>query len=305
VLQVTELGNRLKEARIAKGLSLDDLQSMTKIQKRYLIGIEEGNHASMPGNFYVRAFIKQYAEALNINPDEIFEAYKNEIPASYHKDLPQQLSRVKTNKTIPQGNSKIFDVLPKILIAIFVIGVAFLVYYLVSNNAGSNAKEPISSGNEPVKIETNGNLEKANSDKKEIDKQKDSEKEQEKTGQEVEKTPVVEVPKQELTVVQTSGRKTTYALKNSDKFVVKLISRGQSWVSIKNGKGNSFFQGTLVAGTAESQTVDLSAESEAVIVVGRSVDTDIYVNDQKIEYAVAPTEMVRQDITIQFVPKTE
>ncbi|MFL6517543.1 MAG: helix-turn-helix domain-containing protein, partial [Bacillus sp. (in: firmicutes)] len=56
---MTELGNRLKEARLAKGLSLDDLQSMTKIQKRYLIGIEEGNYASMPGNFYVRAFIKQ------------------------------------------------------------------------------------------------------------------------------------------------------------------------------------------------------------------------------------------------------
>lgn len=304
MLQVTELGNRLKEARIAKGLSLDDLQSMTKIQKRYLIGIEEGNHASMPGNFYVRAFIKQYAEALSLNPDEIFEAYKNEIPASYHEDLPQQLSRVKKHKTITEGNSKIFDVLPKILIAIFVIGVASLLYYFIYNYAPSNAKEPISSGNESVKIETNEKLEKANADEKESDKKKDSEKEQEKTKEE-EKPPVVDVPKQEITVLQNRGKNTTYALNNSDKFVVKLVSRGQSWVSIKNGKGKSFFQGTLVTGATDSQTVDLSAESEAVIVVGRSVDTDIYVNDQKIEYAVAPTEVVRQDITIQFVPKTE
>lgn len=30
---MTELGNRLKEAREAKGLTLDDVQEMTKIQK--------------------------------------------------------------------------------------------------------------------------------------------------------------------------------------------------------------------------------------------------------------------------------
>ncbi|MCL6571215.1 MAG: DUF4115 domain-containing protein [Bacillus sp. (in: Bacteria)] len=293
---MTELGNRLKEARIAKGLSLDDLQSMTKIQKRYLTGIEEGNHASMPGNFYVRAFIKQYAEALSLNPDELFEAYKNEIPASYHEDLPQQLSRVKTQKTLPEGNSKIFDVIPKILIAIFIIGVASLVYYFIYNNVGSNAKEPINNGNDQVKMETNDKVDKA---------KEDEEEKEDTTQEEEEETSLVEVPKQEITVVESSGRDTTYALKNSNKFVVKLVSRGQSWVSIKNGKGKSFFEGTLIAGATENQTVDLSTESEAVIVVGRSVDTDIYVNDQKIEYAVAPTEAVRQDITIQFVPKTE
>ena len=63
---MTELGARLKEARLAKGYSLEDLQEITKIQKRYLIGIEEGNYSIMPGSFYVRAFIKQYAEAVGL-----------------------------------------------------------------------------------------------------------------------------------------------------------------------------------------------------------------------------------------------
>ena len=80
MLFLTELGNRLKEARLVKGLSLDDLQEITKIQKRYLIGIEEGNFSSMPGKFYVRAFIKQYAEAVGLEPEEIFEKFNSEIP---------------------------------------------------------------------------------------------------------------------------------------------------------------------------------------------------------------------------------
>ena len=68
---MTELGARLKEARLAKGYSIDDLQEITKIQKRYLAGIEEGNYSTMPGAFYVRAFIKQYAEAVGLNGDEL------------------------------------------------------------------------------------------------------------------------------------------------------------------------------------------------------------------------------------------
>jgi len=301
---VTELGNRLKEARVAKGLSLDDLQSMTKIQKRYLIGIEEGNYASMPGNFYVRAFIKQYAEALSLNPDEIFETYKGEIPASYNDDLPQQLSRVKTHKAISETNSKIFDILPKILIGVFVIGVASLLYYFVYKHAGDNTNESINKETERVKIVKSENLEKEKADAKENTTNTTDEKKDNQQQEEEQQTTVDETPKQEITAVQSSGRNSTYELKNADKFVVKLVSKGQTWVSIKNGKGKSFFQGTLKTGGTESQTEDLSAESTAVIRVGNAADTEIYVNDQKLEYAVPATANV-QNITIQHVLKNE
>ncbi|WP_144549111.1 RodZ domain-containing protein [Bacillus sp. X1(2014)] len=298
---MTELGNRLKEARLAKGLSLDDLQSMTKIQKRYLIGIEEGNYASMPGNFYVRAFIKQYAEALALDPDEIFETYKGEIPASLNDELPQQLSRVKTHKSISESNSKIFDILPKVLIGVFVIGVASLLYYFVYKHAGDNTNESINKENEPVKIVKSENLEK---EKVEENKKDDTEEKKDTTEQEEQQTTVEETPKQEITAVKSSGRNSTYELKNADKFVVKLVSKGQTWVSIKNGKGKSFFQGLLKTGDNESQTEDLSAESEAVIRIGNAADTDIFVNDQKLEYAVPATANV-QNITIQYVLKNE
>lgn len=302
---MTELGNRLKEARLAKGLSVDDLQTMTKIQKRYLVGIEEGNYSSMPGNFYVRAFIKQYAEALELNPEEIFETYKSEIPATYQDDLPEQLSRVKTHKSITDGNSKIFDILPKILFAVFVIGAAGLIYYFLWHNVSNKSNETINKENAPAKLEVSKNLEKAKAKENTNTKKKDSKKVA-KDASNVDKKPPTEVVlKQELTVVGSSGINSTYAVKNADKFVVKLVSNGQTWVNIKNGQGKSFFQGLLSTSTTASQTVDLSGESEAVIVVGRTIDTDIYVNDQKLEYTIAPTDVVRQNITIQYVPKNQ
>lgn len=301
---MTELGNRLKDARLAKGLSLEDLQSITKIQKRYLIGLEEGNYSSMPGNFYVRAFVKQYAEALQLNPDEIFETYKNEIPATHNDDLTEQLSRVKTRKTVSEGSSKIFDIIPKVLIGVFIIGAAGVLYYFVVNNVGDKANDLINNENEPVKFVRSENLEKAEGSEK--DKTKENDKE-EKTDEQktVEETPVVEAPKQELTPVQNSGKNSTYDLKNADKFVVKLVSTGETWVSVNNSSGQSKFQGLLSTTGTQSTEVDLTGDTKAVIVVGRTLDTEIYVNDQKLEYAIAPADVVRQNITIQFVQKNE
>jgi cytoskeletal protein RodZ len=300
---VTELGNRLKEARLAKGLSLEDLQSITKIQKRYLIGIEEGNYSTMPGNFYVRAFVKQYAEAVQLNPEEIFETYKNEIPATHNEDLPEQLSRVKTRKTVTDGSSKIFDIIPKVLIGVFIIGAAGLLYFFFVNNVGNNAKDSINKENEPVKFVRSENLDKKDETEKEDTKETEEEKNDEQKT--VEETPVVEAPKQELTAVQNSGKNSTYDLKNADKFVVKLVSTGQTWVNVKNSSGQSKFQGLLSTTGTQSTEVDLTGDTKAVIVVGRTVDTEIYVNDQKLEYAIAPADVVQQNITIQYVPKNE
>ncbi len=97
------------------------------------------------------------------------------------------------------------------------------------------------------------------------------------------------------------GIRSTYELKNADKFVLKIVSTGETWVNIKNSKGDSVFQGMLIKGGTESQTVDLSQETEAVCSSREFYSTEIYVNDQKLEYAVSPTEEVRQDITIRYV----
>jgi len=293
---VTELGNILKEAREAKGLSLDELQSITKIQKRYLIGIEDGNYSMMPGKFYVRAFIKQYAEAVGLDPDPLFEQYKNEIPNTYNEELPEQLSRVQSRKSISPDTSRIFDVLPKILIVVFIIGATALIWYLIVQNAGDESKEPPTTDKGKTSLEETDKIADEGNGTDEGDQAGEDEEEPAD-----DETAPEEMPAQELTMVSNSGSNTTYEVKNTDKFVVKIVSLGQTWVGVSNGTGKAVFQETLVKGKNENKSVDLTNETQAIINVGYAPDTEIYVNDQKLEYAVSPQEDMTQKIIINFV----
>ncbi|WP_226675401.1 helix-turn-helix domain-containing protein [Mesobacillus jeotgali] len=293
---MTELGNILKEAREAKGLSLDELQSITKIQKRYLLGIEEGNYSMMPGKFYVRAFIKQYAEAVGLDPEQLFEQHKNEIPSTYNEELPEQLSRVQSRKSISPETSKVLDFLPKLLIAIFMIGAIALVWYLIVKSAGDGADQPANTDKSKPNFEETEEFADGSGDE-DTGEEEEAAEEEEPTEEEAEP----ETPAQEITVASNSGSNTVYELKGAETFVIKIVSLGQTWVGLSNGSGKTIFQETLVKGKNESRTEDLSNEAKAVINIGRAPDTEIYVNDQKLEYAVPPEQDMTQVITINFV----
>lgn len=138
---MTELGNRLKEAREAKGLTLDDLQDITKIQKRYLKDIEEGNYDSIPGKFYVRAFIKQYGEAVGLDPEALFDEYKHEIPSVYEEQIAEPLSRSGTRKP-DEGVSKFLEMLPRIIITLVIIGIIVLAWFLFKKQSAIMMQKP-------------------------------------------------------------------------------------------------------------------------------------------------------------------
>ncbi|MCM3667784.1 helix-turn-helix domain-containing protein [Mesobacillus maritimus] len=299
---MTELGDRFKQEREAKGLSLNQLQDMTKIQKRYLAGIEEGNYAMMPGKFYVRAFIKQYAEALDLDPDEIFEQYKNDIPTTYNEDLPEQLSRVQSRKSFSNRTSKVLDLLPKLLIGLFVIGAIVLVWYWMVQSASKEENDQVNQGNNPVNIEEQTDIvtedENAESGATEegsensAETNEDTKKEDEETAEEQEELT------QSISVAEKNGSSTVYELTDADTFELEVVSTGATWVSVKNGAGKTFFEKTLQKG--DKETVDFTDQTEAFLRIGNVPGTELYINGEKLEYAVSPNEQTTQNITIRY-----
>lgn len=293
MLRLSELGNRLKQAREEKNISLDDLQELTKIQKRYLLGIEEGNYSMIPGKFYVRAFIKQYAEAVNLDPEMIFEEYKNEVPSTYSDDLPEQLSRVKTHKQLPKTASKFFDLLPKLIIVAIVFMIA-IVFWVWKQNATETDQVEDSPQNTENENEYSKSIENTTSSNKGEAAAEEDVKEDPTVEEKTE--PEEEKPAQTIAVKEVKGTTSTYELTGADKFQLEIIAKDRTWVSVKNGKGKSFFGAEIPKG--ESKVSDLTAETEVIVRVGNIPGTDLKINGELLQYQDKKT--TPQNITIIY-----
>ena len=71
-----DIGQSLKEAREAQNVALEDIAARTRITVRHLLALEEGNEADLPEVFYVRGFLKKYAEAVGLSPKDVADAYR-------------------------------------------------------------------------------------------------------------------------------------------------------------------------------------------------------------------------------------
>lgn len=74
------IGHELQAARLDLGMTIDDLQQQTRIQRRYLLAIEDGRFEVLPDPFYIQAFIKQYADAVGLNGNILLRQHQDEIP---------------------------------------------------------------------------------------------------------------------------------------------------------------------------------------------------------------------------------
>ncbi|NMA01999.1 MAG: helix-turn-helix domain-containing protein [Clostridia bacterium] len=74
------IGEKLKEARLKKNLTLTDVENITKIRARYIQALEEENFKILPGNVYIKGFLKTYAKLLELDEKELIAAYEETEP---------------------------------------------------------------------------------------------------------------------------------------------------------------------------------------------------------------------------------
>ena len=284
---MTGLGDRLKEARTAKGYTLDDLQTITKIQKRYLGGIENEEFGSMPGSFYVRAFIKQYAEAVGLDADEMLSLYRDTSGSIEPEEEEQQaVTPTLSRRGGSRGASQLTEIMPKIIVALFIIVIFGVMWFLYQNMSKTGELEV--DKDEPITV---------------IDQQKPDDGQQGgKTtdDEEVEDEPDPEPEKAEqvLEHVTTTGQDSTYSLTDAEEFKVEIKTAGESWIAMLDNNQVERTQGARVMKAGETSGVlDVGDASSVKIRVGLPTSTEIYVNDELLEYA---SDGIPQNIIIEY-----
>lgn len=299
---MAELGARLKEARMSKGYTLEDLQEKTKIQKRYLSAIEEGNYGVMPGTFYVRAFIKQYAEVVDLDANELLETYKSELPTSKAAESLgtgvsiQQGSKVADNRrrsTVAKSsgpNKKFSDVMPKFVVAIFIVIIIAVLAYLMLNQPKNETVEK----QEPATTQENKNVdttkkEEAATEEKAATKEEPKEEKEEKQ-------------KLSKGKVGSDGVTTTYTLSNTEDFKIRVDVTGDNWIGLTDESGATLGESGMFA-SGDKVEVDAKDKESVRIRLGAAANGKIFVNDKEVKLVTPVTEETTQNIVIKLAEK--
>ena len=101
---VVTAGQRLREAREAKGVSLEEIAAQTRIPTRHLASLEVGDWDKLPAATYSIGFAKNYASAVGLDRNEIGDQLRSEMGGARPVfATPEVYEAADPARTMPKG----------------------------------------------------------------------------------------------------------------------------------------------------------------------------------------------------------
>lgn len=271
------IGQELQKARLDKGLSLDDIQQTTKIQKRYLAAIENGQFDQLPGAFYERAFVRQYANAVGL---DVADFMKNHdiTTETVEPDLSgarvdaDNVTRAGMHKVEETAADKTRQMMPKILIGVAVIAIIAVIWAVVASFAGSAKQQSKNESSVSVTTSKVSSVSSSSESKSTTDESKKSSSKKESSKKELSEKK--DDNKVDLGTGAATGNTVTYAAVKApaDKdMTLNLKSTGASWIQVKDAAGTVLWNGTLQANGNQDVKIPASVTGISVSIGNATV----------------------------------
>lgn len=271
------IGQELQKARLDKGLSLDDIQQTTKIQKRYLAAIENGQFDQLPGAFYERAFVRQYANAVGL---DVADFMKNHdiTTETVEPDLSgarvdaDNVTRAGMHKVEETAADKTRQMMPKILIGVAVIAIIAVIWAVVASFAGSAKQQSKNESSVSVTTSKVSSVSSSSESKSTTDESKKSSSKKESSKKESSEKKYDN--KVDLGTGAATGNTVTYAAVKApaDKdMTLNLKSTGASWIQVKDAAGTVLWNGTLQANGNQDVKIPASVTGISVSIGNATV----------------------------------
>jgi cytoskeleton protein RodZ len=140
------IGERLREARMRQKIDIADVERATKIRAKYLRALENEEFGLLPGNTFVKTFLRTYAEHLGLDPQLLLEEYRAEYEPRAEGEMqpyavaarqrPQGRRRAPRAPSGPPGAGTAIIVL---------VGVVLVIFAILGLTSGGNDNSPSSS----------------------------------------------------------------------------------------------------------------------------------------------------------------
>ncbi len=135
---MSSLGEHLKQLRLDKGLSIEELSKATKINKRFLAALEEDNLQALPGGVINRGFVRAFVRFCG--GDE--NAFLAEYESALREQQGPEINLLAAQSAAASSASERRKVYFFILVIILVLAAIFMIYYFryssrLQGNGGS------------------------------------------------------------------------------------------------------------------------------------------------------------------------
>lgn len=297
------IGQRLKEAREEKDISLDKVQEETKIQKRYLIAIEQDAYDSLPGNFYARAFIREYALVVGIDPVELLAEFDDEYKGS--SEEKPQYSRMDrgTSSKVSKSSSSFWSVFPTIIVVVLIISILFVGWLLIQNTLSDKDDDQSNQTNNNEIIRDNSpndNENNENDANNAEDKDNDTaNNENEDNDDEDEKE---EVEGEFSVVEEGEGESPTSEMNfvtSKDEIKITFDSEEDAYVMINDDEEEVYFEGIIGSENLPDDIVVKDVET-LHLNIGNTSGIKFSFNGEELKYPVDPQNGIHQRLTINI-----
>lgn len=252
---------------------------------------------ALPGDFYVRAFIQQYAKVVDLDGDELLAqleektGVKTETPVAHEATTRTEAVRIEqAEKNDFLG--KLMNYLPTIIIVIVVVAILGTIYVVAWGNHSKNT-ESQSSSSQTVSVSSDVKKKKSSASTSSAKKTTSS------------KTPSAKKKsaastKQTIENVSSEGSKFVYDVKNAeDKNKLELSVSGSAAWSAVSSNGSQVWQGTLNDGG--SHTVELPGSTTTITIsLGNSNSTSLKLNGKKFDYKKENDTLTVRTITLNL-----
>ncbi len=140
-----EIGESLREARIKRGLSPADVQKAIRIRDRYLQALEEERWELLPGDAYVKGFLRSYADFLGLDANLYIDEFNSRFA---HGEEPQ--FRSPPPGSAGSASRRIGWLRPLLAIAVIVAIVAAVAAWQLGRSPHKTSPPPPTTSTTPV-----------------------------------------------------------------------------------------------------------------------------------------------------------
>jgi cytoskeleton protein RodZ len=130
------LGEKLRQAREERGVSITEVAEQTRISPHYIELIEQDDYRTLPGGIFNKGFVKSYAKYVGVDESEALQDYSRLITAQTGTDANDDPKTYRPEVLTDDRASS--SRLPTIIFAFVILGlltggVLTLLNYLQSN----------------------------------------------------------------------------------------------------------------------------------------------------------------------------